>query len=40
MLLEDLKGRLRSRQDNIKVDLKEIWYKIVDWIYLAQGRDQ
>jgi hypothetical protein len=26
--------------NNIKMDLKEIWWKSVDWIYLAQDKDQ
>jgi hypothetical protein len=26
--------------DNIKIDLREIGWDGVDWIYLAQGRDQ
>jgi hypothetical protein len=34
-------GRLRCRwEDNIKTDLREIRWEIVDWLYLAQGRDQ
>jgi hypothetical protein len=27
-------------EDNIKVDLKEIWYVCVDWIHLAKDRNQ
>jgi hypothetical protein len=34
-------GRPRSRwEDNIKIDLKEIGYVGVDWIHLAQDREQ
>jgi hypothetical protein len=34
-------GRPRRRwEDNIRVDLKEIGWKGVDWIQLAQDRDQ
>jgi hypothetical protein len=34
-------GRPRRRwEDNIKIDLKEIGYGDVGWIYLAQDRDQ
>jgi hypothetical protein len=32
--------RSRSRQeDNIKMDLEEIEWEVVDWIYLAENRD-
>jgi len=27
-------------EDNIKVNLREIWWEGVDWIHLAQNRDQ
>jgi hypothetical protein len=27
-------------KDNLKIDLKEIGFEGVDWIYLAQGRYQ
>jgi hypothetical protein len=27
-------------EDELKIDIQEIWCKDVDWIYLAQGRDQ
>jgi hypothetical protein len=27
-------------EDNIKVDLKEIRWGVMDWIHLAQGREQ
>jgi len=30
----------RSWENNVKMDLKEIWWKGVDWIRLAQDRDQ
>jgi hypothetical protein len=34
-------GRLtRKWEDNIKMDLMEIGWKGVDWIYLAQDRDR
>jgi hypothetical protein len=34
-------GRNRHRwEDNIRMDLKEIWWEGVDWIQLAQDRDQ
>jgi hypothetical protein len=34
-------GRHRHRwQDNIKMDVKEIVYEGVDWINVAQDRDQ
>jgi hypothetical protein len=34
-------GRPGSRWvDNIKIDLREIGWDGVDWIYLAQDRDQ
>jgi hypothetical protein len=26
--------------DNIKMDLREIWWEIVDWIQLVQNRDR
>jgi len=26
-------------EDNIRMDLREMWCKIMDWIYLAQDRD-
>jgi hypothetical protein len=44
--LENLKGRdhsLRPRrrwEDNIRMDLREIGWEGVDWIHLAQDRDQ
>jgi hypothetical protein len=34
-------GRPRHRwEDNIKMDLREIWFGDVDWIHLAQDRDR
>jgi len=34
-------GRTRHRwEDNIGMDLKQTWWEGVDWIYVAQGRDQ
>jgi hypothetical protein len=44
--LENLKGRDHSErhrrrwEDSIRIDLKEIRWKSVDWIRLAQDRDQ
>jgi hypothetical protein len=36
-----LLGRHRSRWNgNITMDLREIGWKVVDWIHLAQDRDQ
>jgi hypothetical protein len=42
---ESLKGRefrrsRRRREDNIRMDLMEIGWEGVDWIHLAQDRDQ
>jgi hypothetical protein len=34
-------GRPRHRwEDNIKMDLRDIWFGDVDWIILAQDRDR
>jgi hypothetical protein len=34
-------GRPRRRwENNIKMDLREIWFGDVDWIHLAQNRDR
>jgi hypothetical protein len=34
-------GRRRRRwEDNIRIGLREIGWKVVDWIQLAQDRDQ
>jgi len=30
----------RREGNNIKMDLMEIWWESVDWMYLTQGRDQ
>jgi hypothetical protein len=35
-----LLGRPKSRQDNIKMDLREIRWGGMDWIDLAQDRGQ
>jgi hypothetical protein len=38
--VRDLSGRPRDRwEDNIRIDLRQIMSD-VDWIYLAQNRDQ
>jgi hypothetical protein len=28
------------REDNIKMDLREIGWEVVDWIHVAEDRDQ
>jgi hypothetical protein len=34
-------GRPRRRwEDNIRMDLREIGWEVVDWMHLAQDRDQ
>jgi hypothetical protein len=34
-------GRPRRKwEDNIKIDFREIGWEVVDWIHLAQDRDQ
>jgi hypothetical protein len=34
-------GRPRRRwEDNIRMDLREIWWEIVDWMHMAEDRDQ
>jgi hypothetical protein len=34
-------GRYRHRwQGNIRIDLREIGWEVVDWIHLAEDRDQ
>jgi len=39
--LECLKGRPGCRwEDNFKLDLMEVGWEGVDWIHLAQDRDQ
>jgi hypothetical protein len=30
----------RKSEDNIRMDLREIGWEVVDWIYLTQDRDQ
>jgi hypothetical protein len=46
ILVEKLEGeRLFGRssyrwEDNIKINLREMWWEIVDWKHLAQNRDQ
>jgi hypothetical protein len=38
---ERLLGRTRHRwEDNIKINIKVIWYKDMKWIHLAQDRVQ
>jgi hypothetical protein len=34
-----LEGTGVNEEDNIKTDHKEIWWKELDWICLAQDRD-
>jgi hypothetical protein len=43
--LKNLKGRDHSEDmavdgDNIRMDVRKIWWEDVDWIHLAQYRDQ
>jgi hypothetical protein len=39
--LESLKGRLkRTWEYSIELDFKEVRWKGVDWIHLAEDRDQ
>jgi len=34
-------GRRRCKwEDNIRMDLKEIWWEGVEWVHLAQVRDR
>jgi hypothetical protein len=33
-------GRPRCRWDNIRMDVREIGWKVVEWMHLAQDRDQ
>jgi len=35
-----VQGSKPRREDNIKTDLSEIWLEGVEWIHLAQDRDQ
>jgi hypothetical protein len=30
---------MRGWEDNIRINLREIWWQDVDWIHLAQDRD-
>jgi hypothetical protein len=32
--------RKRSRKNNIRMGLREVWWEGVDWMHLAQDRDQ
>jgi hypothetical protein len=38
--MRPLRRRRRKWEDNIKIDLREIEWVGMDWIYLAQDRDQ
>jgi hypothetical protein len=42
ILLENglLRRFRRTWEDNIKMDLREIGWEVVDWMHLAQDRDQ
>jgi hypothetical protein len=46
ILVGQSEGRLtprrprRRRKNNIKIDLREVGWEDVDWIHLAQDRDQ
>jgi hypothetical protein len=47
MLLENLRGRdhskdigVRKLKDNIRMDLRERVWGVVDWMHLVQNRDQ
>jgi hypothetical protein len=35
-----LRGPRRRREDNIRMDLREIGSESIDWIHLAKDRDQ
>jgi hypothetical protein len=35
-----LEGHRRRWEDNITMDLREIGWDVMDWIYLTQDRDQ
>jgi hypothetical protein len=39
-LKRTLRKSRSTREDNIRLDLREIRWEGVDWIYLAQDRDQ
>jgi hypothetical protein len=36
----DFRRPRHAWEDNIKIDLKEIWWEDVDWIHLAQDKDE
>jgi hypothetical protein len=38
--MKPLRIRKHKREDNIKINLKDIGWKDVDWTPLAQDRDQ
>jgi hypothetical protein len=41
ILIGNPEGRHRRRwEHNIRMDLSEIWWEGVDWIYLAQDRNR
>jgi hypothetical protein len=46
ILVRKLEGKRQLRrsrrrwEDNIRIDLREIVWEVVDWIHLAQDRDQ
>ena len=33
-------GRPRHRQDNIQVDLQDVGWADIDWIYMGENRDR
>jgi hypothetical protein len=35
-----LERRRRRWENNIRIDLREMGWEVVDWIHLAQDRDQ
>jgi len=37
---EPLRRPRRRWKDNIRMDLREIGWEVVDWIHLAEDRDQ
>jgi hypothetical protein len=40
-LFKSMKGRDKhSWEDNIRIDLREIWWQVVDWVNLSQDSDQ
>jgi hypothetical protein len=38
--IQNLVGRPRGRWEDIRIYVREIRWKVVDWIHLAQDRDQ